>query len=121
MGTVADGIDKVSETSKDDKIDEASSGMTREVKNFMKARANVFVALKVQSIMLQSPLLKKVLIKVFDDFPGMMTELELLGAQGSVSFSAPFEPFVHRWSEFKNQVDEEADSETKEHLLLYQT
>ena len=44
----------------------------------------------IDSIIVQSPELKKVLGKVFDKYPGVTCELDRL------IFSAPFQPFVHR-------------------------
>jgi hypothetical protein len=37
-------------------------------------------------------------------------------------FTAPFQPFIHRWSELTEAIDEEKDELTKEHLsLLHKT
>jgi len=37
-------------------------------------------------------------------------------------FQAPFSPFVHRWQEFTEALDEQEDEDTKKHLeLLYKT
>lgn len=37
-------------------------------------------------------------------------------------FQAPFQPFIHRWQEFTDALDEQEDEETKKHLeLLYKT
>lgn len=37
-------------------------------------------------------------------------------------FQAPFNPFVHRWTEFTNALDQQEDEETRKHLqLLYKT
>lgn len=37
-------------------------------------------------------------------------------------FEAPFSPFLHRWAEFKQALDEQDDHVTKAHLsLLYNT
>ncbi|KAL5444997.1 hypothetical protein PMIN06_008203 [Paraphaeosphaeria minitans] len=47
--------------------------------------------LDLHSIAVQSPLLKKSLGKVLEDYPGITTELQ------RVEFTAPFECFVHRW------------------------
>jgi DNA polymerase III delta prime subunit len=68
--------------------------------------------LEIHSIVVQSSLLKKVLGVVLKDYPGIATNLE------RVEFSAPFQPFVHRWENFANAREAETDPETKEHLML---
>lgn len=68
----------------------------------------------IDSIVIHSPALKKVLGRVFEGYPGVTCELERL------EFEAPLEPFVHRWLEFTKAREEEKDVQTKEHLdLLY--
>jgi hypothetical protein len=71
--------------------------------------------LEVDSIVIQSPLLKRVLHRVLKDYPGVTTKLNRL------TFTAPFKPFVHRWSEFTQVLDsDEYDEATKTHVkLLY--
>ncbi|KAE8441938.1 hypothetical protein EG329_004146 [Mollisiaceae sp. DMI_Dod_QoI] len=72
--------------------------------------------LEIDSIVVQSPLLKNVLTKVLKDYPGVTPTLKRL------VFQAPFNPFVHRWTEFTNALDLQEDEETKKHLqLLYRT
>lgn len=72
--------------------------------------------LQIDSIVVQSPLLKAVLGTVLKDYPGITTNLERL------TFQAPFEPFVHRWSQFSEAARTEEDLETKAHLdLFYKT
>ncbi|KUJ17445.1 P-loop containing nucleoside triphosphate hydrolase protein [Mollisia scopiformis] len=72
--------------------------------------------LEIDSIVVQSPLLKNVLTKVLKDYPGVTPTLKRL------IFQAPFNPFVHRWTEFTNALDQQEDEETKKHLeLLYKT
>jgi hypothetical protein len=66
----------------------------------------------IDSIIVQSPDLKKVLGKVFDKYPGVTCELDRL------IFSAPFEPFVHRWTEFTNSVETERAGKAKDHLEI---
>lgn len=68
--------------------------------------------LELDSIVVQSPLLKKALSKVLKDYPGITTTLKRL------VFQAPFTPFIHRWSELKKAIEVEKDATTKEHLLL---
>lgn len=68
--------------------------------------------LELDSIVVQSPLIKRCLASVLRDYPGVTTELERL------EFEAPFEPFMHRWTGLERAVLEEPDRETKEHLML---
>lgn len=69
--------------------------------------------LEIDSIVVQSPLLRGVLGTVLKDYPGITTTLERL------TFKQPFEPFVHRWTQFSEAVRTEQDSETKAHLELF--
>jgi len=72
--------------------------------------------LEIDSIVVQSPLLKKVLGKVLKDYPGVTTNLKRL------VFQAPFSPFIHRWTEFTDAIAQQKDELTKSHLeLLYNT
>ena len=68
--------------------------------------------LKLDSIVIQSPLLKSFLGSVLEDYPGVTTSLERL------EFSSPFEPFVHRWEQFTEARDQQTHQETREHLDL---
>lgn len=69
--------------------------------------------LQVDSIIVQSPLLKKVLGSVLKDYPGITTNLNRL------TFTAPFEAFVHRWNWLADAVKTEEDLDTKAHLDLF--
>lgn len=70
--------------------------------------------LKVDSIVVHSPLIKRVLQKVFTGYPDLVVDLEEL------VFEAPFAPFFHRWETFEKAKSEETDPMTKSHLdLLY--
>lgn len=72
--------------------------------------------LEMDSIVVQSPLLKLALGEVLKDYPGVTTTLDRL------TFSAPFKPFVHRWSKLVDALKDEKHGETKDHLeLLYRT
>ncbi|KAH8652698.1 ATPase [Tricladium varicosporioides] len=66
----------------------------------------------IDSIVVNSPAVKKVLERVFDKYPGISCKLDRL------VFAAPFNPFVHRWSEFLLAIQEEEEDDTKEHLEL---
>ncbi|KAK1573298.1 ATPase [Colletotrichum navitas] len=69
--------------------------------------------LEAHSIVVQSPWLKKALGEILDDYPGVACELERL------EFGAPFHPFVHRWTEFREYRNKEDLDETlKEHLTI---
>ncbi|KAL3435023.1 hypothetical protein BDV09DRAFT_204344 [Aspergillus tetrazonus] len=70
--------------------------------------------LDIVAITVQSPVLKRVLGRVFDGYPEITTDLARL------NFEAPFQPFVHRWDGFVRAVSREKHQQTKSHLdLLY--
>ena len=70
--------------------------------------------LTIDSIVIQSPILKEALGPVFENYPGLTVSLERL------EFKPPFVPFVYRWNQFSSAVKDEQDSEKKAHLdLLY--
>ncbi|KAI9151274.1 ATPase family AAA domain-containing protein [Paramyrothecium foliicola] len=85
------------------------------VRKMKPKQADSIKPLVIDSIVVQSPHLKRVLGRVFDGYPGIVTDLSRL------IFSAPFECFVHRWSEFaaaRFRGDQDADAQA--HLdLLY--
>jgi hypothetical protein len=69
---------------------------------------------EIASIVVQSPWLKKALARVLKDYPGVCCNLERL------VFSAPFEPFVHRWGDFLDFMKKKHDEKTETHLsILY--
>ena len=68
--------------------------------------------LEIDSIIVQSPLLKKALGTVFDGYPGITTDLDRL------EFTEPFQPFVHRFQRFEQATVNEKDIESKQHLAL---
>lgn len=70
--------------------------------------------LQIDSITIQSPLLKNALGVILKDYPGVTASLDRL------IFNPPFMPFVHRWSGLVDAVGNEEDPDTKSHLeLLY--
>ncbi|KAL6713217.1 hypothetical protein ACLMJK_009338 [Lecanora helva] len=69
--------------------------------------------LQIDSIVVQSPLLKNVLGTVLKNYPGITTTLDRL------TFGAPFQPFIHRWKNFLDALETEQDPETKAHLELF--
>jgi hypothetical protein len=68
--------------------------------------------LEIDSIVVQSPLLKEVLGTVLKDYPGVTPSLARL------TFTAPFKPFVHRWHKLVEAIGKEENEETKTHLKL---
>jgi hypothetical protein len=66
----------------------------------------------IDSIIVNSPAVKKVLENVFAKYPGVTCSLDRL------VFDAPFQPFVHRWTEFKLAIESEKNESTKTHLEL---
>lgn len=67
----------------------------------------------IDSLIIQSPLLKQALGDILKDYPGITTDVARL------KFSAPFECFVHRWEELEEAVvDEDRSTATREHLQL---
>ncbi|TGJ83899.1 hypothetical protein E0Z10_g4853 [Xylaria hypoxylon] len=68
--------------------------------------------LEIDSIVIQSPLLKNVLHDVLKDYPGVTTTLSRL------IFSAPFKPFIHRRQQLVEALNGEHDQETISHLTL---
>jgi len=69
--------------------------------------------LQIDSIVVQSPLLKEVLGKVFKNYPGITTTLDRL------TFKAPFQPFVHRWRNLLEALESKQDPESKSHVQLF--
>ena len=67
---------------------------------------------EIESLVVQSPLLKNALKKIFAGYPGIITDVERL------EFLPPFQPFVHRWHEFEQATVKETHRETKQHLAL---
>lgn len=70
---------------------------------------------EVDSIVIQSPALKSALGEILKDYPGVFCNLDRL------VFTAPFEPFLHRWTEFLEYLKkDDLDQTTKDHMdLLY--
>lgn len=69
--------------------------------------------LEIDSIVVQSPLLKKVLAGVLQDYPGVTTALARL------TFSAPFRPFVHRWDRLQAALNDPThDDATRSHVKV---
>lgn len=66
--------------------------------------------LELDSIVVNSPLLKAVLEEVFDGYPGITTDFEAL------VFTSPFQPFVHQWSEFEKTLDGNWDDQARSRI-----
>ncbi|KAM3498328.1 hypothetical protein MY10362_008350 [Beauveria mimosiformis] len=76
-------------------------------------RASSTKPLEIDSLIIQSPLLKNALGDILQDYPGITTDVTRL------KFYAPFECFMHRWEEFEEAtIDEHRDATTREHLQL---
>ena len=72
--------------------------------------------LEMDSVIMQSPLLKKALGRILHDYPGVTTSLDRL------TFKAPFKSLVHGWANLVSALEEEKDIEAKAHLdLLHRT
>ena len=69
--------------------------------------------LEIDSLIVQSPLLKEALGVVLKEYPGITTNLQRL------VFKAPFQPFVHRWPKLVNVLQTTTDEATKAHLRLF--
>ncbi len=69
----------------------------------------------IDSIIVQSPLLKEALGVALRDYPGITTSLQRL------VFSGPFQPFVHRWPQLVELLDPATtpDETTRQHLQLF--
>ena len=75
--------------------------------------------LSIHSIVVQSPLLKKLLAGVLKGYPGVTVGLNRL------EFSGRFEPLIHRWADLEKAIgklgnDTEDQRTTKEHAKLLQ-
>lgn len=73
--------------------------------------------LSVHSIVIQSPLLKRLLQKVLKDYPGLSLNLRRL------EFTGKFESLIHRWGRLQEEIaklDDSSDNgrETKKHAEL---
>src|ERR1700761_280479 len=69
----------------------------------------------INSIIVQSPWLKKALGVILADYPGITTNLDRL------VFRAPFHPFVHRWTRLTDLLEKDDFEEpiAREHLQLF--
>ena len=72
----------------------------------------------IHSIVVQSPLLKKLLQRVLKDYPGVTTSLKRMELSGK------FEPLIHRWAQLKAEIAKlgdstEDDRETHKHASLF--
>ncbi|KAF2006376.1 P-loop containing nucleoside triphosphate hydrolase protein [Amniculicola lignicola CBS 123094] len=84
--------------------------IVRNIRVFNNPRKNI----AVHSIVVQSPLLKKLLTGVLKGYPGITASLQRL------EFSGKFEPLIHRWAELKEAIgklntDTDDGRVTKEH------
>ncbi|GAB0138893.1 hypothetical protein EsDP_00007114 [Epichloe bromicola] len=92
-------------------FEEAAEG--EETQKFAIIDADSTKNLEIDSIIIQSPHLKKVLAGVLHKYPGISTNLSRL------KLKAPFECFLHRWEKFEAAHNAEGqDPVAKEHLSL---
>jgi hypothetical protein len=91
------------------------------VMRYKKSHGNSLKTLELDSIVIQSPVLRKMLAEVFEGYPGMMF------ASKRVVLEAPFAPLFHRWDklcQLRDSLDskaedsklEDTDREIQEHL-----
>jgi hypothetical protein len=82
-----------------------------------KVYSNPRKTLSIHSIVVQSPLLKRLLQKVLKDYPGLSLNLRRL------EFTGKFEAIIHRWGRLQEAIAKLDDSsednrETKKHAEL---
>lgn len=66
--------------------------------------------LELDSVVINSPLIKPVLEEVFEAYPGVTVDLDKL------TFESPFAPFLHRWVRFEEALASNLDRRTLSHL-----
>lgn len=91
---------------------EKTAGYALLIRNKISHGSDGRKAMEIHSIVIQSPLLKRFLGGVLENYPGVTTTLDRL------TFSSPFAPFVHRWDRFEKAIEEEKDELTKSHVNL---
>ena len=69
--------------------------------------------LRLHSIVIQSPLLRKVLDRTFEGYDGISTKLKEL------RFMPPLHEFYYRWHQLERLIKDEADEMTTKHLQLF--
>ena len=69
-------------------------------------------SLSIQSIVIQSPLIRDALKNVLDNYPGITTGIDRMEVK------PPFQAFVHRWDKLESVLQAEQDPTTKAHLHL---
>ena len=105
-------------------VEEMPSDLAEVVENEKSARYALLIRkvkcydgrrpLSIQSIIIQSPLIRDALENLLDNYPGITTGIDRM------KIKPPFEAFVHRWHRFESILEKEEDATTKEHLqLLY--
>ncbi|KAI4088935.1 MAG: hypothetical protein L6R37_008127 [Teloschistes peruensis] len=101
-------------------VDEIPDGLDNPVENNEWARYALRVhnakcndggrRFQIESIMVQSPLLKIALGYILAGYPGITTTLERL------KFESPFKPFLHRWDNLVSALQDEDGQATKSRL-----
>jgi ATPase family associated with various cellular activities (AAA) len=100
----------------DDAVDAAESPETAKYAFLVRNKKSYDSRKKyeIDSIIVQSPLLKKALGIALEKYPGITTTLDRL------VFKAPFACFVHRWQKFADLLTTTEDETARKHLqLLY--
>ncbi|KAL1595457.1 hypothetical protein SLS59_008390 [Nothophoma quercina] len=69
--------------------------------------------LELHSIVVHSPLLRRILDRTFTDYEGISTKLKKL------QFNAPLHEFYYRWHRLVQQGEAEEDAEAKKHFELF--
>ena len=69
--------------------------------------------LELHSIVVHSPLLRRILDRTFTDYEGISTKLKKL------QFDAPLHEFYYRWHRLVQQGEAEEDAEAKKHFELF--
>ena len=66
----------------------------------------------LESIDIQSPMIKKVLSNILASYPGINVNSKIL------TFSAPFQPLFHFWEDVLRAASDEPNTETRSHLKI---
>lgn len=85
------------------------------IRNIFNDDADADRRTKIHSVVVQSPVLKEILKKILDGYPGLAMNTERL------TFSSPFQPLVHHWDAIKEAAAKETDETAKRHLKLFTT
>lgn len=82
------------------------------VRNVFNDDADASRRTRIHSVVIQSPLLKAILRKILDGYPGLALTTDRL------TFSSPFQPLVHHWDTIKDAAEKEENEQARRHLKL---